>query len=64
MSTCRYCGVLEQYGHTDWCKKTRAPTAKEVLEAVIEENRLSVDEGPSYDLTNMAKCALKHLEDK
>lgn len=57
--TCYFCGVLPKYGHMDWCKRTRAPTAQELAAAVVEEYEQSVDEGPSYDLAAMAKAYLK-----
>lgn len=54
---CKFCGVLPEHGHTRWCKIDRAPYAHEVVKAVIDEAESSVDEGPSSELTDMAKAA-------
>ena len=59
---CRFCGVLPEFGHMDWCKVDRAPTAKEVAEAVVSEQERSVDEGLSSGLVAMAQAFLFHVK--
>lgn len=57
--SCQFCGVLQSHGHFDWCKRTRAPTPVEVLEALVAEEAHCVgEEGPTQGLTDMAKAAL------
>lgn len=58
---CKFCGVLPKYGHSQWCKIDRAPFAHEVVKAVIDEAESSVDEGPSSQLTDMAKASWHSL---
>ncbi len=56
---CKYCGVLPEYGHFDWCKIDRAPTAEEIARAVIDESERSVGyEGPSDGLASMCRAYL------
>lgn len=56
---CRFCGVLPQYGHFEWCKIDRAPNAEEIARAVIRENEGSVGyDGPSAGLADMCKAFL------
>lgn len=57
---CQFCGVQPTFGHFDWCKRERAPTGKEVAEALILEYETSVDEGPSSRLAEMARSYLHH----
>jgi hypothetical protein len=59
VNKCKFCGVLEEYGHFDWCKIDRAPTADEIILAVIDENERCVGyEGPSETLAGMCKSYL------
>lgn len=61
---CRHCGVLPEYGHMDWCKIDRAPTAQELAKAVIAEEERSVGyDGPSATLVGMAKAYLDSQSD-
>jgi hypothetical protein len=56
---CRFCGVLPEYGHSDWRKVDRAPTGQEVAAAVVEEHDHSVGyDGPSSGLAGMARAYL------
>lgn len=60
---CKFCGVLESYGHLEWCKLTRAPSPAEALQAVINEEKACVGgEGPSALLAAMAEAALAALQ--
>ena len=56
---CKFCGVLPEYGHFDWCKIDRAPTANEIVKAVLAEAERSVGyDGPSSDLVGMCTAYL------
>lgn len=62
---CRFCGVLPEYGHMDWCKVDRAPTAEEIARAVIDENECSVGyDGPSEGLASMCRAYLDATVDQ
>ncbi len=56
---CKYCGVLPIYGHFDWCKIDRAPTAEEIARAVIDEYEECLgSEGPSHGLASLCRAYL------
>jgi hypothetical protein len=59
---CKFCGVLPEYGHFDWCKVERAPTAEEILLALLKEAERSVDEGPSSKLVSMCESYFSNKE--
>jgi hypothetical protein len=54
--------VLPEYGHSDWCKVERAPTAEEILLALLKEAEGSVDEGPSSELVGMCESYFLNKE--
>lgn len=56
---CKFCHVLPEYGHFDWCKVNRPPSADEIARAVIDENDRSVGyDGPSEKLAAMCRAYL------
>ena len=64
-SVCKFCGVLPEYGHFEWCKIDRAPTGEEIARAVIDEANKSVGyDGPSATLEGMCRAYLQSQSDR